>query len=136
MDSPDANMWREAIDTEVKSLEDMRTFEVMHKLPDNHKAVNSKLTFWVKHHNDNSIKHYKAHLVAKGYDQLPGIDFDKIFAPVVKLTSVHILCALTTLLHLHFHHLNVDTAFLNGTLKEEIYMCMPKGIGQLFGKIV
>ena len=129
MDSPNANMWREAINTQVKSVEDMGIFKIVDELPDNCKAVDSKLTFQIKHHNDNSIERYKVCLVAKGYDPLPGIDFDKTFSPVVKLTSVHILCTLATLLNLHFHQFNVNTAFLNGTLEEEIYMHMSKGIG-------
>ena len=136
LDSPDANMWRKAIESELKSLEDMGTFEVVDELPDNRKAVSSKLVFRVKRYNDFSIERFKARLVAKGCDQIPGIDFEETFAPVVKLTSVCILCALATLLDLHFHHLDVDTAFLNGTLEEEIYMRMPKGIGRYSGKIV
>ena len=64
------------------------------------------------------------------------MDFDETFAPVVKLTSVRILCALTSLLKLHFHHLDADTAFFNGILQEEIYMHLPQGIGLNFGKLV
>ena len=62
------------------------------------------------------------------------MDFDETFTPVVKLTSVHILCALALLLKLHFHHIDVDTAFLNGILQKEIYMCLPEGIGLNSGK--
>ena len=64
------------------------------------------------------------------------MDFDETFAPVVKLTSIRILCALASLLKLHFHHLDVDTAFLNGLLQEEIYMRLPQGIGLNSGKFV
>lgn len=61
---------------------------------------------------------------------------DETFAPVVKLTSIHVLCALAVRLQLHFHHLDVDTAFLNGDLKEELYMRLPQGIGANSGKLV
>ena len=54
----------------------------------------------------------------------------------VKLTSIRVLCALAVTLNLHFHHLDVDTAFLNGILKEEIYMHLPQGVGPNSGKIV
>ena len=64
------------------------------------------------------------------------MDFDETFAPVVKLTPIHVLCALAVTLNLHFHHLDVNTAFLNGILKEEIYMCFPQGVGPNSGKIV
>ena len=57
------------------------------------------------------------------------MDFDETFAPVVKLTSIHVLCALAVTLNLHFHHLDVNTAFLNGILKEEVYMRLPQGVG-------
>lgn len=67
---------------------------------------------------------------------MPGIDFDETFAPVVKLTSIRILCALAVRLKMFFHHLDFDTAFLNGLLKEEIYMRMPEGAGVNSGKIV
>jgi hypothetical protein len=74
--------------------------------------------------------------VAMGFAQIPNIDFDETFAPVVKLTSVRVLCALAVRLKLHFHHLDVDTAFLNGELEEEIYVRLPEGCGINSGKIV
>lgn len=66
---------------------------------------------------------------------MPGIDFDETFSPVVKLTSIRVLCALAVRLKLYFHHLDVDTAFLNGFLKEEIYIRLPEGAGPDAGKI-
>jgi len=136
LDSPDAEQWKQAIEKEVQSLRDMDTFRVIDELPKGRKAVSSKLIFRVKHNADGSIERYKTCLVACGYSQVPGMDFDETFAPVVKLTSIHILCALAILLKLHFHHLDVNVAFLNGTLQEEIYMRLPHGIGLNSGKFV
>ena len=67
---------------------------------------------------------------------MPVINFDETFAPVVKLTSICIMCTLAVKLKLHFHHLNVDTAFLNGHLEDDIYMRIPEGCGEDTGKTV
>lgn len=72
----------------------------------------------------------------QGFSQLPGLDFDETFVPIVKLTSIHVLYVLAVHLQLHFHHLDVDTAFLNGELDEKIYMRLLQGIGADSGKIV
>ena len=69
--------------------------------------------------NDGSIERYKARLVAQGFDQKFGSDYDEIFCPVVCLES---LIALSTQCGLELHHLDVATAFLNSTLQKEIYM--------------
>ena len=53
---------------------------------------------------------------------MPGIDFDETFSPVVKLTSICVLCALAVQSGLHFHHLDVETAFLNGALDATLYL--------------
>ena len=53
---------------------------------------------------------------------MPGIDFDETFAPVVKLTSIRVLCAFAVQSGLHFHHLDVETAFLNGALDATLYL--------------
>ena len=136
MNSPDADLWTAAIDKELKSLREMGTFEVVDELPSGRKPIGAKLVFRIKCNADGSIERYKVRLVAKGFSQIPGIDFDETFAPVVKHTSIRIMCALAVRLKLYFHHLDVDTAFLNGPLEEEIYMRIPEGSGEYTGKLV
>ncbi|KAF0909856.1 hypothetical protein E2562_000169 [Oryza meyeriana var. granulata] len=72
------------------------------------------------------IKH-KARLVAKGYVQQPGVDFDKVFAPVAYIESVQLLLALATQEGWPVHHMDVKSAFLNSELIEEVYIRQPLG---------
>lgn len=66
-------------------------------------------------------------MVAKGFSQKPGIDFDETFSPVVRHSSLRLLFALCVQLNLHTCHLDVCTAFLNGRLEERVYMEIPEG---------
>ena len=69
----------------------------------------------------------RAHLVAKGISQVEGIDFDKIFSPVVRFETVRLMLALITLENWHIKSLNVHSAYLYGKLTKEIYMKQPEG---------
>lgn len=69
----------------------------------------------------------KSLVVAKGYVQQQGIDYDEVFARVTRLETVHLLLALAAKNEWEVHHLNVKSAFLNGVLHEEIYVSQPKG---------
>jgi len=81
---------------------------------------------------DNLITQYKACLVAKGYSQVPGQDFMETTSPVARLALYHTLLSLATKLNLEAHHLDIETAFLNRTLDEEIYMKAPDGLGNVW----
>ena len=70
------------------------------------------------------IKH-KARLVARGFVQPEGIDYDDAFTPVARMESVHVLLALTAQEGWQVHHMDVKSTFLNGDLKEEVYVRQP-----------
>ena len=65
--------------------------------------------------------------MAKGYTQVEGVDYEETFFPVVRLVSIRLLLALIAHLDLELCQMDVNTAFLNGTLEEEIYMVQPFG---------
>ena len=70
---------------------------------------------------------YKACLVAKGYRQHYGIDYNETFSPVAMLKSIRILLSMAASLDYEIWQMDVKTAFLNGNLDEEIYMSQPEG---------
>jgi hypothetical protein len=72
------------------------------------------------------MKH-KARLIAKGYVQKHGIDYDEVFTPVARIDTVKLLLALAANRGWEVHHLDVKTAFLNGELEEEVYVRQPEG---------
>ena len=69
----------------------------------------------------------KARLVAQGFSQMEGVDYDETFAPVTRMESIRILLALAYHLKFKLHQIDVKTAFLNGILKEDVYVTQPKG---------
>ena len=69
----------------------------------------------------------KARLVAQVYSQVEGVDFDEIFAPVAHMESIRVLLALACHLKFKFYQMDVKTTFLNGFLKEDVYVAQPKG---------
>ena len=126
LESPDKSKWKEALDIEYKSLVDYNTWELVEP-PIGQNIVDSKWVFKVKYNADGSIERYKARLVAKGFTQKAGIDFEETFSPVVRYTSIRTLLAIVNQLDLELHQMDVSTAFLNGKMKENIYMSQPEG---------
>ena len=70
---------------------------------------------------------FKTRLVAKGYTQKEGVDFNEVFSPVVKHSSIRVLLVMVALFDLELKQLDVKTTFLHGELEEQIYMHQPKG---------
>ena len=95
------------------------------QLPKGKKEIGCKWVF-AKNEDSSGIR-YKARLVAKDYAQKEGIDYNEIFSPMVKHSSVRILLALVAQFNLELAQLDVKTAFLHGDLEEEIYMAQPVG---------
>ena len=89
------------------------------------KVLRNKWVFKLKRDGDKLVK-YKARLVVKGFNQKQGIDFDEIFSPVVKMSSIQVVLGLVASLDLELEQLDVKIAFLIDDLKEEIYMDQPE----------
>ena len=118
--------WKEAADSEYKSLMENDTWERV-ELPENREAIGCKWVFKVKHTSDGKVECFKGRLVAKGYAQKHGIDYDETFSPVVQFASIRALLAFAVQNNMLVHQMDVVTAFLNVELNEEIYMQQPSG---------
>ena len=126
LSSDHAKEWKEAADSEYESLIENETWELV-ELPSGRKPIGCKWVFKVKHGSNGKVERFKGRLVAKGYDQKYGIDYDETFSPVVRFSSIRALIALAVQNGMLLHQMDVVTAFLNGKLDEEIYMQQPKG---------
>ena len=82
----------------------------------------------MKRNSDGSLDHFKARLVAQGYTQTDGIDYEEVFAPVAKYSTILSLLTLANAYDLEVHQLDVNTAFLNVSLEHDIYMSQPEGL--------
>ena len=95
--------------------------------PKNTNVIGTKWIYKNKTDNEGNVVRNKARLVAQGYTQVEGIDFDETFAPVARLESIRLLFAVACHLNFKLHQMDVKTAFLNGVLQEEVYVEQPKG---------
>ena len=123
--SPDQSKWKKAMKIEMKSLKDNNVWELV-ELPSGRKTVGSKLVFKVKTGADGNVERYKVRLVAQGYMQMYGADYDKTFCPVARQESLRLLLALSVQHVFKLHQVDMTAAFPNGNL-EEVYMAQPEG---------
>jgi histone deacetylase 1/2 len=118
--------WLAAMQAEYTALLNNATWSLV-SLPSNRKAIGCKWVFRVKENPDGSVNRYKARLVAKGFHQVQGFDFSETFSPVVKPVTVRIILTLALSYGWKLQQLDVNNAFLNGVLEEEVYMIQPPG---------
>ena len=90
--------------------------------PEGKSIVSSKWIYKIKHSADGSIEKYKARFVARGFSQKEGIDYDETFAPVARYTSIRSIISLASVLGWKLHQMDVKTAFLNGSVEQEVYV--------------
>ncbi|RVW12910.1 Retrovirus-related Pol polyprotein from transposon TNT 1-94 [Vitis vinifera] len=126
VNSTEGLMWKEAIKSEIDSILQNHTWELV-DLPPGCKPLSSKWIFKRKMKVDGSIDKYKARLVIKGYRQTEGLDYFDTYSPVTRINSIRMVLAIAALRNLEIHQMDVKTAFLNGDLDEEIYMEQPEG---------
>ncbi|CAI7773511.1 unnamed protein product, partial [Closterium sp. NIES-54] len=126
LESSDAEEWKKAMESELKSIEENGTWELV-ELPEGRKAITSKWLFKIKSDADGQIKRYKSRLVAKGYQQKEKVDYKELFAPVVKPTTLRTLLVGAAITGWVVKQMDVTTAFLNSVLEEDIFMALPEG---------
>eukprot|EP00794_Sanderia_malayensis_P007838 gene7838-biopygen6374 len=126
LSGPDASKWKNAADSEYESLIKNGTWKLV-DLPDDKNVVGCKWIFKKKRNADGSINRYKARLVAQGYSQKEGLDYEETFSPVAKYSSIRTVLAIANEFNLEIHQMDVKTAFLNGKLDCDIYMEQPEG---------
>jgi hypothetical protein len=129
MDLPDAEMWKKACEDEINSLVENGTWEIV-PLPTGKKAIGSKWVFKIKRHSDGSVERYKARVVAKGFLQVFGLDYNEVFAPTFRMGTIRTILALSAIHDFHLRSIDISSAFLNGDLEEDIYMKQPQGFEQ------
>lgn len=96
-------------------------------LPQGKKAIPCKWVFKRKLNADGSIERYKARLVIKGFYQKEGIDFNAVFAPVVRASTVRLFLSIVACFDMECHSIDIKNAFIQGTVAESIYMRQPPG---------
>ncbi|UYV63998.1 hypothetical protein LAZ67_2006285 [Cordylochernes scorpioides] len=121
----DSYFWKKAMEEEFDSLIENKTWELVDP-PKNRNIIGTKWVFKTKCNSDGSVERHKARLVAKGYSQQYGIDYEETFAPVVRQSTIRMFLALAVEYNLILHQMDVQSAYLNGEIKEEIYMTQPE----------
>ncbi|KAK4276114.1 hypothetical protein QN277_019103 [Acacia crassicarpa] len=118
-------VWKAAMDAEYAALISNQTWHLV-SLPPNRSAIGCKWIFKKKTFPDGTWKN-KARLVAKGFHQQEGFDFKETFSPVVKPVTIRLILSLAVANQWSIRQIDVNNAFLNGFLKEEVYMVQPPG---------
>ncbi|KAH9703475.1 retrovirus-related pol polyprotein from transposon RE1 [Citrus sinensis] len=118
--------WFKAMQEEYQALKNNDTWDLVSPSAPV-KVIGSKWVFRIKHNSDGTISRYKARLVAKGFHQTHVEYYTETFSPVVKASTVRIVLSLTVMNKWILRQVDVNNAFLNGILVEDVYMAQPAG---------
>ena len=121
----DYSKWKEKIQVELDSLEKRKVFGPVVPTPNDLKPVGYRWVFVRKHDDKNEIARYKACLVAQGFSQRPGIDYDETYSLVMDIIMFRYLISMLVSEGLDMHLMDVVTAYFYGMLEIDIYMKVP-----------
>ncbi|KAK8993390.1 hypothetical protein V6N11_033491 [Hibiscus sabdariffa] len=124
--SPDSEKWLEAMRSEMDSMSENQVWTLVEP-PEGIKPIGCKWVFKKKTDMDGNVQTYKGRLVAKGFRQIHGVDYDETFSPVAMFTSIRILLVVAAFHDYEIWQMDVKTAFLNGKLEEDVYMTQSEG---------
>src|SRR4051812_39181055 len=126
MEGPDSEKWLEAMKSEIDSMYTNKVWTLV-DIPEDHKAVDNKWIFKKKTDANGNISVYKAQLVAKGFRQIQGVDYEETFSLVAMIKYIWILLVIVAYHDYEIWQMDVRTAFLNGNIEEDLYMMQPEG---------
>ena len=132
--SKECEQWKYAMDDEYNSLVNNDTWQLV-EAPENQKVIDNRWVYKVKYLEDGSVDRFKARLVIRGFTQQYGINYEETFSPVVKFTSIRAILSLAAMNNMQMKQFDIKTAFLNGDLKENVYMKQPFGYDDNSGKV-
>ena len=131
MTTPDAEEWAKEMKVEFDSMKRTDLLSDPVQLPGNGRCIGTKWVFKKKRNLDGHVERFRARLVAKGFAQIFGLDYFGTYAPVARLGTLRIVYALAVLMCLTLASLDVEAAFMNAPLDEELYIRAPPGTDQL-----
>jgi len=134
MSRGDARHWKRACTEELEEFVRQNIFSTVPR-PIGQKVIGCKWVFKTKLNVEGQIECYKARLVAQGFSQIPGIDFNEMFAPVTHHQTLRTLIALANQHRWHIYQMDMKSAFLNGDLENEIFMRIPQGVELKGGEV-
>ena len=125
--------WLAALYDEMRNMLRNKVFRATNRTP-GQRALTPKLVFRNKYGKDGNVEKRKVRLVARGFEQIEGIDYDQTFAAVAKACTWRILLALAASYNWEIHQIDIVAAFLNGELDEHVEMEVPPGMAEFFAK--
>lgn len=124
---PEVKNWQKAMNEELGVLKERQVYDIVQR-PENKRVIGSRWVYKLKKNAEGTIERYRARLVAQGFRQVPGIDYFEIFSPVVNYVLIYLFMSFLVISMGWVHrHLDVNCAYLYGSLREETYMEIPKG---------
>ena len=125
--------WLDALNEELNSMKELKVFEEK-DIPKGRKLMSTKYVFATKTDKNDRVERFKVRMVAKGFTQVPGIDYFETYSEVVKVQVIRFMFALAAQEDLHIRQLDIKTAYLYSALEEPLYMTVPKGYEEHSGK--
>ncbi|GKC11396.1 retrotransposon protein, putative, ty1-copia subclass, partial [Tanacetum coccineum] len=126
----ESDKWLDVMNVEMQSMIDNEVWDLVDHLP-NVKNIGSKWLFKKKTDMDGAVHTFKARLIAKGFTQTYGFDYEETFSPVADIRAIRILIAIATYYDYEIWQMDVKTAFLDRHLSEKVYMEQPEGFVNL-----
>ncbi|KAJ0809226.1 putative RNA-directed DNA polymerase [Helianthus annuus] len=118
--------WKKAMDVEMQAIERNGTWDLV-ELPKDAKCIGVKWVFKTKVNERGEVEKHKARLVAKGYGQEHGVDYTEVYAPVARMDTIRLMIAVAAQRGWEIFQMDVKSAFLHGTLDEDVYVQQPQG---------